>query len=106
MEILKNILAIIHHFYPFCGILAGFLLFLRYKSGNRSRLFLAVCFGLAGIITLVMLCNNYGDLRSPMDVLQIEKLNGGLLVFLMFFFIFLIIGQKAGPLSVGFAGTL
>lgn len=86
MEILKNILAIMHHFYPFCGILAGFLLFLRYKSGNRSRLFLAVCFGLAGIMTLVMLCNNYGDLRSSMDVLEIEKLNGGLLVFLMFFF--------------------
>lgn len=82
----KNILAIMHHFYPLCGILGASLLFFRCKSGDRSRLFLAICFGLTGIMTLIMLYVGYENLHTPMNVLQIDKLNGGLLAFLMFFF--------------------
>lgn len=70
MNLLKNIADMLLHFSTFSGILCAVVLLIFLNKGDRSRLFLAITFGISGVMVLtdsmlsITQANPYGEALS------------------------------------------
>lgn len=64
MGIIKDLLTIMLHFTPFGFLLCAGLLFIRRKSGDKSRIMLSISFVIWGLMMLASLIYHYNDTEN------------------------------------------